>query len=57
MDKLWIMLNDMAVELAFTLMLMGKSLKEVKSTLSKSLEKYIDRKTRQHERESEQHIS
>ena len=29
----------MAVELAFTLMLMGKSLKEVKSTLSKGLEK------------------
>lgn len=57
MDKLWIMLNDMAVEAAFTLMLMAKSLKEVKSTLSKGLEKYIDRKTRQHERESEQHIS
>lgn len=57
MDKLWIMLNDMAVEAAFTLMLMTKSLKEVKSTLSKGLEKYIDRITRQHERESEQHIS
>lgn len=57
MDKLWIMLNDMAVEAAFTLMLMRKSLKEVKSTLSKGLEKYIDRKTRQHKRESEQHIS
>ena len=47
----------MAVEAAFTLMLMAKSLKEVKSTLSKGLEKNIDRKTRQHERESEQHIS